>query len=261
MKSRITEVFAKGPAYIAYLTAGDGGMERSFNALMALVAGGVDILEVGVPFSDPVADGPVIQAAATRALAQQVTMQDILELVAKLRAATTTPIILFSYYNPIFIANQQQDFFAKARAAGVDGCLVVDIPYEESANYQQQCSAAGIDPIFVVAPSSSLARIEKIHQQAQGMLYYACRKGTTGVKTQLPIDLQQRLAEIKTVATLPVVAGFGIADQATAHEVLQHADGFVVGSKFVDAVANGMSEADLTALAKAIDPRQTDLQP
>ncbi len=251
--SKIAQQFKQGPAFVAYLTAGDGGIQRTEQAALALIKGGVNILEIGVPFSDPVADGPTIQQAHTRALQNHTTLQDTLSLVKSLRQQTDVPIILFSYYNPIFQA-LKNDFFVKAKQAGVDGCLIVDLPVEESADYFAACKENNIDPVLLLAPSTPVERIEKINSHGSGMLYYACRKGITGVQQALPADFANKMKLIKQHTNLPVVAGFGIADAAIAKKVLQVADGFVVGSRFVKAVAQGLMLDELTALAKSIDP-------
>ncbi len=253
--SKISEIFKQGPAYVGYLTAGDGGMEASLQNFQALVKGGVNIVEVGVPFTDPIADGPTIQDAVTRSLAQGTTLDDVLVLIKQLRKKTEMPIILFSYYNPIFAA-LKNDLLTRAKAAGVDGCLIVDLPIEEAKDYEQACMAAGIDPIFIISPSTPFERIRKIDQHSKGMLYYACRSGTTGVREKLPDDFVNKLADIKSVASWPVVAGFGISNQEMAKAVILHADGFVIGSLFVKAVANGNTPEQLTELVRSIDPRR-----
>lgn len=252
--NRITQQFKTGPAYVAYLTAGDGGMERTAEAMLALIDAGVTILEVGVPFSDPVADGPTIQQAAARALAQGTTLADIFNLIAQLRKQTQIPIILFSYYNPILAYGK--NFYTDAKQAGVDGCLIVDLPLEEASQHYQLCQQVNLDPILLIAPSTPLERVKQINQQGQGFLYYVSRKGTTGIKSFLPDDFADKMTAIKAVTTLPIVVGFGIASREAAKAVISHADGFVIGSLFVDAVAQGMTRHEITELAKSIDPRK-----
>lgn len=254
--SKISDVFQKRPAFVGYLTAGDGGIEHTLECLKALVKGGVDIIEIGVPFSDPVADGPAIQAASARALENGTTIEDVFELVQKFRQYSNVPVILFSYYNPIYIASQKYDFFNKAKEAGVDGCLIVDIPVEESDQYYQNCIKSNIDPIFLISPSTPMERIQLISQKSRGMLYYVCRKGTTGVKSELPEDLIEKIEQIKSVSSLPVVVGFGISNQEMAKSVIQYADGFVVGSLFVKAAAEKIELSQLTDLVSSIDPRK-----
>jgi tryptophan synthase alpha chain len=250
--NRIAQQFKNGPAYVAYLTAGDGGMQRSLEAMLALIAGGVNILEVGVPFSDPVADGPIIQQAAARALTQGTTLAKVFNLITQLRQHTEIPIILFSYYNPILAYGE--NFYRDAKQAGIDGCLIVDLPLEESAQYFQACSTFNIDPILLIAPSTPLERVKQINQCAKGFLYYVSRKGTTGIKSSLPEDFTSKITAIKSVITLPVVVGFGIANCETAKAVMKHADGFVIGSLFVDAVGKNIDAPELTQLANSIDP-------
>lgn len=251
--SVIEETLKNERGFVGYLTAGDGGMARSKAALLALVEGGVNVLEVGVPFSDPVADGPTIQAAADRALKEGATLEKVLNLVRDLKKETDTPVILFTYYNPIL--NAGPDFYHQAKAAGVDGCLVVDLPLKELKDYQDACLKNDLDPIFLISPSTPKDRIAEIAKHSRGMLYYVTRSGTTGVRNDLPSDLKERLKTIKSVTSLPVVAGFGIANREMAAAMLEHADGFVVGSLFVKAVANEESPEKIKQLAKEIDPR------
>lgn len=251
--SAIETVLKNKPGFIAYLTAGDGGLARSKEAMLALIKGGVDVLEVGVPFSDPVADGPTIQAAASRALKAGVHLGDVLQLIREIKQESDTPIILFTYYNPILKAGDE--FYQKAKEAGVDGCLVVDLPIEESVDYCEACNRTGLDPVFLISPTTPLERIEKIAQLSRGMLYYVMRSGTTGLRDDLPADLTERLDMIKRISNLPVVAGFGISNRDMASAILDHADGFVVGSFFVKAVADGVTADQICTLAKSIDPR------
>lgn len=251
--NRIQHVFKKGPAFVGYLTAGDGGIQRTFDAAMALIAGGVNILEIGVPFSDPIADGPVIQRAATRALENNITLDDILSLIQKLREHTDIPLILFSYLNPIIKA-VQKDFFAKAKQAGLDGILLVDCPYEEAKEIHQQCILNHLSPIYVITPTTSMERLKHIDKHGSGFLYYACRKGTTGIRDAMPEDMADKLREIKSHVHYPVVVGFGISNKEMAADVLRHADGFVVGSLFVKALEDGMSLSELTVMAKNLLP-------
>jgi tryptophan synthase alpha chain len=253
--SKIQNVFNKGPAYVGYLTVGDGGLEQSFEYAMALIEGGVNILEMGVPFSDPIGDGPTIQAAAARALTLGVTIFDVLNVVKKIKEKSDTPIILFSYYNPVFIAGRNEDFFVQAKAAGVDGILIVDLPIEEASDYLTNCRNVDIDPILLISPSTPSERIQEINRLGKGMLYYICRSGTTGVKNNLPDDFVEKMQQIRSATTLPVVVGFGVSNREMAASILKHAKGFVVGSFFVDAIAKGMSPTNLKKLVASIDPR------
>lgn len=226
--SRISKAFANKDAFVGYLTAGDAG-KKEFLALLNM---GVNVLEIGIPFSDPVADGPVIQKAMERALHAGTTPQKVLHLVRELRKETEAPLILFTYLNPI--QRDLKGFLSQAKQAGADGILIVDLPVEEAAEYRQICTAVGLEPIFVIAPSTPPERIALIHQAAKGFLYYACRKGTTGARAGLPIDLAEKIAQIRAKSDLPIAVGFGISNRETAQAILKLADGFVVGSHFVE---------------------------
>ena len=246
---RIQQLFQREKAFIGYLTAGDGGMERTYDAAIALINGGVNLLEIGIPFSDPVADGPVIQRAAARSLMSGTTLNDVLVLIKNIRQQSNVPIILFSYLNPI-LAALSSGFLSEAKRAGADGLLLVDCPLEESADIQRECDRLALNLIYVIASTTPLSRVELIAQSARGFLYYACRKGTTGMKNTLPDDFQEKVAAIKARVSLPVVVGFGISNREMAQQVLQHADGVVVGSLFVKALEDGMDTASLKNLAQ-----------
>lgn len=251
--SRIQQLFANNKAFIAYLTAGDGGIQRTLDAALALIEGGVNMLEIGIPFSDPIADGPIIQRAAARSLAHGTTLQDILWLIKQIRQRCDIPLILFSYLNPILSAFQS-GFLPAAKNAGIDGLLLVDCPLEESHIVRQQCIKNDISLIYVITSATSLTRIQKINDHAQGFLYYACRKGTTGMRSSLPCDFQQKIQSIKSIVNLPVVAGFGISNQEMVNCVLKYADGVVVGSLFVKALEEGVHPSTLSTLARDIYP-------
>lgn len=249
--SRIKKLFMNHKAFIAYLTADDGGIQRTLDAALALIEGGVNMLEIGMPFSDPVADGPVIQRAATRSLAAGTTLEDVLWLTREIRKQSSIPLILFSYFNPI-LSVLKSNFLTKAKAAGLDALLLVDCPLEESQPIREQCNQNELDLIQVITPSTTSARLKKINQYAQGFLYYACRKGTTGVRNALPDDFSQQIESIKSVVHCPVVVGFGISNQEMANAVLAHADGVVVGSLFVKTLEEGAHPSALTTLARDI---------
>lgn len=249
----IQNLFEKHKAFVGYLTAGDGGIKRTLDAALALIEGGVNMLEIGVPFSDPIADGPVIQRAAARSLALGTTLADILWLVRAIRQHSTIPLVLFTYFNPILLA-LRGDFFQQAKEAGIDGILVVDCPLEESHSFRAECLAYQMAPIYVIAPTTSIERIQTIDKVGQGFLYYACRKGTTGVQTELPEDFSHKIRLIKANTHLPVITGFGISTQAMAQKVLVEADGVVVGSLFVKGLEEGMSLRALAELADRINP-------
>jgi tryptophan synthase alpha chain len=247
---RIEKLFKEKKPYIGYLTAGDGGMERTLLAATALVKGGVDLLEVGIPFTDPIADGPVIQEAMERSLSMGTTPNDVLLFIQKFRKSNDVPIVLFSYYNPILKGGKQ--FLEKAVKAGVDGILIVDLSIEEGEEFQKEAQIVGLDTIFLVAPSTPESRIEKIANASSGFIYYASSAGTTGMKTKLPNDLTEKVSLIKSSCNLPVVVGFGISNSDMTKQILKVADGFVVGSYFVDAIGKGKTAEELTKQAKEL---------
>lgn len=253
IKSRIQQLFADDKARIAYLTAGDGGNERTLSAALALIKGGVNLLELGIPFSDPIADGPVIQRASARALTQGTTLQDILWLIKAIRQYSEIPLILFSYLNPI-LSVMASDFLIKAKQAGADGLLLVDCPLEESQMINDACCRYDLDLIYVITSNTSLTRIRKMNDHARGFLYYACQKGTTGMRHELPGDFKEKIQTIKSLVHLPVVVGFGISNQDMAKRVSEEADGVVVGSYFVKLLEEGNSPASLTMYARNIYP-------
>ena len=231
--------------FVGYLTLGDGGLDYSLEAALALIEGGVNVLEIGIPFSDPIADGPVIQQAMQRSLDSGTTLYDLIPFVQKLRQHTQIPLILFSYYNPILQAGES--FLHQAKQAGIDGMLIVDC-----ANL----SACSIDPICVVSPTTAPNRLKQITESARGFIYYACQKGTTGMREALPQGIAQNIARIKQHTDLPVVIGFGISNREMARQAISHADGFVVGSYFVAAMAKKTPPQELKTMAQAIDPRR-----
>lgn len=248
---RIANLFKYQKAFIAYLTAGDGGIKKTLDAALALIDGGVNMLEIGVPFTDPIADGPVIQQAAMRALAAGTSLEDVLWLITEIRKRSEIPLILFSYYNPILKA-LTKSFINTVKMAGIDGILIVDCPLDEMGELHNQCQEQAIAPIGIITPSTPNARMQKIEQLSSGFLYYACRAGTTGLRTHLPSDFDQKIKTIKTQVTLPMVVGFGISEPTMASQVLECADGVVIGSLFVKALAEGMPTNALSLLAQRI---------
>lgn len=248
---RITQLFEKYKAYIGYLTAGDGGLDYSLEAYCGLIEGGVNMLEIGIPFSDPVADGPVIQSAMQRALVKDIDINDALYLTQRLRKISNIPCILFSYFNPIL---QYPSFYQDASSAGADGILIVDLPIEEAHYHQQQCLAYNLVPIYLITPSTSLERIKKISRLGRGFFYYVCRKGTTGVRNGLPEDLATTIQTIKKITDIPVVVGFGVSDKKSTEEICAIADGVVVGSYFVSLCEQGLSREQIKNAAKSISP-------
>ena len=238
--NRIQKTFARckaegKAAYVAYLTMGAPTLEKSFQAAETLLGEGVDILELGVPFSDPVADGAVIRAAAQRALANGVTLDDVLAGVPGLRTRhPETPVVLFTYYNVIFSYGLKR-FAETAAARGVDAVLVVDLPLEERGELLDVLRPAGLTFVPLLAPTTGP---ERIRASAKGLedsfLYAVTVKGTTGARAALPPELASRLTEIKRLVDVPVVAGFGIRTPEEGAKVAAHCDGFVIGSALVE---------------------------
>lgn len=244
---RIINAF-KNKAKVAYLTAGD--VTNSLEYFNALIQSGVNILEVGIPFSDPVADGAVIQLAMKKAIDMGTTTTKVLEIVTSIRKHSDVAIILFTYLNPII--GNLEDFIVKAKNAGADGILVVDMPFEESSEFRFLCDKHGIAAIVVAAPSTPLERIKLLADNSNGFLYYACRSGTTGVKNELPLDLVDRINEIKKYSRLPIAVGFGVSNKDMVDKILAIADGVVVGSYFVNAIANNKSPEELGQMADEV---------
>ncbi len=221
---------------VGYLTAGDPDLETSERNIREALSAGVDVLELGVPFSDPTADGPTIQAAAQRALAAGVTLRKVLDLVRRLRADTAVPIVLFGYANP-FYAYGFAEICRDAAAAGADGFLVVDLPFEESAELRREAEATGLCVIPLIAPTTGVTRAATILREARGFVYYIMVTGVTGARDCLAADVAGQVAALRAVTALPVAVGFGVSTGAQAREAAGMADAVVVGSALVKAAA------------------------
>ncbi len=224
-------------ALIPYITAGDPNLTASLAIMHSLVEQGADLIELGIPFSDPMADGPVIQLAHERALKQHVGLSDVLALVKQFRQTNTdTPIVLMGYLNPIETMGYQV-FAEQAAQAGVDGVLTVDLPPEEATALTNDLLAQHLEPIYLITPTTSPERIEKITYLAHGYIYYVSLKGVTGSQAFNAEHLQADLQRIRAHTSLPLCVGFGIRDAATAQATAQHADGVIVGSALVSLIA------------------------
>lgn len=233
IEERFTALNKEGrKAFVAYLTAGDPSLEKTEELIPALEAAGVDIIEVGVPFSDPTADGPVIQAASQRALKKGANLEKILAMIARLRRFSGIPIVLFTYYNPILSYGPER-FAADAAAGGVDGLLVVDLPPEEADELRQYSDPAGLAFITLIAPTTDPKRARKILRGATGFVYYISVTGVTGTAVPRPDDVRQDVERLKKMTVLPVAVGFGISTPAQAATIAPLADGVVVGSALV----------------------------
>jgi len=239
--SRIAQRFAalkaaQRKALITFITAGDPEPALTVPLMHALVAGGADIIELGVPFSDPMADGPTIQRSSERALAHAVGLKDVLAMVSEFRKTDRdTPVVLMGYANPIE-AIGYEGFCSQASGAGTDGVLTVDYPPEESGEFAAKCAAAGIDPIYLLAPTTPEARVEAIGRQARGFIYYVSLKGVTGAASLDLGEVAAKLPAIRSHTGLPVGVGFGIRDAETARQVATVADAVVIGSRIVQEI-------------------------
>lgn len=235
-------------ALVPFITAGDPDLETTAEALRRLDRNGADLIELGVPYSDPLADGPVIQAAATRALGRGVRLEQVLEVVQSVSPSLQAPIILFTYYNPI-LSRGIESFLKQIAAAGVRGLVVPDLPLEEVEGLLHPAAAAGIDVTLLVAPTSPKERIKAIAQQSQGFIYLVSVTGVTGMRTQVENRVQDLLTELRSVTDKPIGVGFGISEPSQAQQIMEWgADAVIVGSAFVKRLAEGSPEQGLQAI-------------
>jgi tryptophan synthase alpha chain len=237
------------PKLVAYVTAGDPDLARSRDVLIALGRAGADVIEVGVPFSDPIADGPVIQRASERALAAGGTLATTLDLVRDVRAQVPSPIVLFTYVNPVSRMGLDA-FVARAADAGVDGVLMLDLPIEEAEDMRRALDARGIDLIFLVSPTTTDARLAEAARLGRGFLYAISRLGVTGARDAVATSAEPLVARIRKASNLPVALGFGIARPEHVREVLRYADAAVVGSALVQTIGDAAAaKGDVAAAA------------
>jgi tryptophan synthase alpha chain len=234
---------------IVYITAGDPSLAVTEKLIPVLAAAGADIIELGVPFSDPLADGPVIQAASQRALAGGATLEGILGMVARLRPRVAVPLVLMTYCNPL-LRRGYGDFAAHAAAAGVDGVIVPDLPLEECGPLQLELDRTGVDLVQLIAPTTPAARQVELCRASRGFAYYVTVAGITGTRDTLPAGLADNLERLRAVSPVPVAAGFGISTAKQAEMVGRHADGVIVGSALVRRIAEAADEKE--ALAGAL---------
>jgi tryptophan synthase alpha chain len=230
---------------VTYVTAGDPDLERTAGILSALDRAGADVMEVGVPFSDPLADGPVIQRATERALASGTTLAGVLDLIGRLRATLRAPIVIFSYANPILRYGAER-FADRARDVGVDGVLVLDLPIEEADSFRSLLEARRIDTILLLSPTTTDERLRKAASLGSGFLYAISRLGVTGARDQVASGAQEMVGRIRAVSSLPIALGFGISKPEHVREVGQWADAAVVGSALVNVIAEAGASHDLT---------------
>lgn len=245
--SRIAKRFAalrsaKSSGLVTYVTAGDPTPAVSADVLLAIAAAGADVIEVGVPFSDPIADGPVIQRATERALAAGGNLRVTLEIIASVRPKIEQPIVVFTYVNPV-LRMGIDTFIAKAAEAGVDGVLMLDLPIEESEDFCKRLGQAGIDQIFLISPTTSDVRLAEAARLGRGFLYVISRLGVTGVRDQVSGAAAPLVERIRRVTSLPIAVGFGLSKPEHLVEVAAFADAAVVGSALVTVIADAGADA------------------
>lgn len=231
-------------ALIPFITAGDPDLETTRALVLELERRGADLVELGVPFSDPLADGVTIQRASQRALEKGASLAKILHLVGEIRQTSEIPLVLMSYYNPILCLGLER-FAEEAKARGLDGLIVPDLPPEEAEELCRLCEKVGVDLIFLLAPTSSPARVQRVIAASRGYIYYVSLKGVTGARDQLPEGLREAVGRIKMKTEKPVAVGFGIGRPEQAGEVARFADGVIVGSAIVAKVEENLGRADL----------------
>ena len=249
--SRLADTFARirsegRPGLITYTTAGDPDLPRSADILKALDRAGADALEVGVPFSDPLADGPVIQRATERALAAGGSLRSALAMITQIRPDVSAPIVVFSYANPL-LRFGLDDFARRAAEAGVDGVLALDLPIEEAGVFRETLAAAKIDTIFLLSPTTTDARIRKAVELGSGFLYGISRLGVTGARASVASGAKAMVRRIRAQTAMPIALGFGISRPEHVVEVCGYADAAVVGSALVSVIAEGGGADDLIA--------------
>ena len=245
---------AKGKALIPYIMAGDPHPSLTVPLMRALVEAGADIIELGVPFSDPMADGPVVQRSGERALKHQVGLRDVLQIVSKFRKEDeSTPVVLMGYANPIEAMGVEK-FVTAARGAGVDGVIVVDYPPEECEQFAALAKGAAIDPIFLLAPTSTDKRIEEVGRVGSGFLYYVSLRGVTGASYFDYSEVSRKIPLIRATTKLPIGVGFGIRDAQSAREVAKSADAVVIGSRIIQEIEAGAAEQAVSRVKAFLKP-------
>ncbi|MDP2689238.1 MAG: tryptophan synthase subunit alpha [Deltaproteobacteria bacterium] len=247
--SRLKETFAKlrekgEKALITFITAGDPDLPATKELILALESSGADIIELGIPFSDPMADGPTIQASSERAVKGGTHLSDVLALVKDVRKKSEVPIVLFGYYNPIFSYGLKR-FATEASKAGADGVLIVDLPAEEADELKTELDKKAIDLIFLLTPTSTEDRIRLISRKASGFIYFVSVTGVTGARTRLSKDIKGYVDKVRKFTALPLGVGFGISSAKQAKEVCRYSDGVIVGSAIVNIIARNSGSRSL----------------
>jgi len=231
-------------AVIVFITAGYPDIETTKELIIRFSEIGVDIIEIGVPFSDPMADGPLIQEASKYALEKNVHLLDILRMIEKARKVTQIPICLMTYYNPVFCFGDVK-FAASAAASGVDGLIIPDLPPEEAGIFMKAAVRKGLDTIFFLAPTSSISRIRIVSRASKGFIYYVSLTGVTGLRQNIPVDLKQYISQIKKYTDKPVCVGFGISTPEQVKQVHRIADGAIIGSAVINEIRRNIRNPNL----------------
>ncbi|WP_405293779.1 tryptophan synthase subunit alpha [Methanobrevibacter sp.] len=234
--SKIANAFKNGTAFIGFLTAGDPTVEKTVEYILAMVDAGCDLVEIGIPFSDPMAEGVVIQDANVRALKHNTTTDDVFDIVREVRKKTDVPLVFLTYINPVFFYGYEK-FFRKCRELGVDGIISPDLPFEEKGEIADIAQENGVDVISLIAPTSK-QRIQKIARDASGFIYVVSSLGVTGMRSEIKTDLNAILSDIREVTDLPLAVGFGINTPQQAQNIGKIADGVIVGSAIVKIIEN-----------------------
>jgi tryptophan synthase alpha chain len=229
--SRVKNVFSKGKAFIPFITAGDPNLEITAQLIPAMSRAGADLIEIGIPFSDPIAEGVVIQNASTRALAAGTTTDKIFAMLERVRENSDVPLAFMTYANPVFVYGVER-FMERAAACGIDAMVVPDLPYEEKEEIHSSCQARGIDLISLIAPTSR-QRISMIASEAEGFVYCVSSLGVTGVRSRITTDIAEMVALVKAARDIPCAVGFGISTPEQARAMARYADGVIVGSAIV----------------------------
>jgi tryptophan synthase alpha chain len=256
--SRIEQAFQNGKAFIGYVTGGDPNIERSKEFILKMIRAGADLVEIGVPFSDPIAEGSVIQEANIRALSAGTTMEKLFTLVGDLRKKTAIPLVFLTYLNPVFRYGYDA-FFKRCANTDLDGIIIPDLPFEEQGEIRGMAGSHGVDIISLIAPTSE-ERIKKIAETASGYIYIVSSMGVTGTRGEINTDLGSIIAAVKSVSKIPAAIGFGIHTESQATEMSQIADGIIVGSAIVKIIAKHGEAAGphiyqyVSEMKKAISP-------
>lgn len=240
--SNIRKAFEKGKAFIGFLTAGDPTMEMTEKLILTMEKAGADLVEIGIPFSDPIAEGAVIQEANIRALAAGANTDKVFDMVKSLRKKTQIPLVFLTYLNPVFFYGYDR-FFEKCRGVGVDGIIIPDLPYEEKHEVSDTAEKYGVDLISMIAPTSE-QRIRKIASEAAGFLYIVSSMGVTGVRSEIKTDLPSILEAVKEASDIPAAVGFGISTPEQAEKIGGICDGVIVGSAIVKLIARYGNQAE-----------------